>query len=481
MTERLCEATVNRIPAWVQRPEYDRSRLRPGVIHIGIGAFHRAHQAPVFDAVAAAGDLGWGVQAASLRSSSVRDRLTPQEGYYCLVERDQEEQRVRLVGSLLDVIVAPERPSALVAALAAPTTHIVTLTVTEKGYLPDARDQPGRPHSAAAYVAEALAERRARGLSSLTIISCDNLPDNGDKLRTGVLRLCDEPMREWIERRTSFPRTMFDRIVPQTEPEDINQLASSIGLIDRAMVKTEPYWQWVIEDRFAGERPDFERTGVQIVANVSPWEAAKLRLLNGAHSAMAYLGGLAGLTMVDGFVSAPAGRALVERLWDEVAPTLKPADGLDIPAYRRALMKRFGNRALGHRLAQIAADGSQKLPQRLLAPLAEQLARGLPVGTIVLAIAAWMRWQEGRTDAGEHFVVDDPFAARISGLLERLTTADDKVQAMLSVGEIFPVSIVSDNRFVELLVQQFAELGQFGALPALARLNAEAGSFEKRS
>jgi fructuronate reductase len=468
---RLAEATLDGLPAWVSRPAYDRRELVPGVVHIGLGAFHRAHQAPLYDELAARGDMTWGVRAASLRSPSVRDALAPQDSYYCHEVRDQDRAHVRLIGSVLDVIVARERPTALMAALAAPTTHIVTLTVTEKGYLPDDRDAPGQPHSAAAYVAQALAVRRSRGLQPFTVISCDNLPNNGNLLRDSICRVSDEHTRDWIHRHGAFPRTMVDRIVPQTRPQDIDELASRIGLIDRAMVKTEPYWQWVIEDSFAGPRPHFEQVGVQIVKDVTSWEEAKLRLLNGAHSAMAYLGSLMGLETVDEFVAAPCGRAMVKRLWDEVTPTLKTTDALSLSAYQTALMDRFENGALGHRLRQIAADGSQKLPGRLVAPLADCLAGGMPCDALVLAITAWMRWQDGRTDSRERFLVDDPLAPRIGVLLAGLVSPAGKVRALLSVREIFPANLAADDRFVGLLLRQYDELQGTGAAAALERLS----------
>ncbi len=394
---RLSEATLDRLPAWVERPG-GRPAIR--VVHLGIGAFHRAHQAPVFEA------LGWGITAASLRSPAVRDALAPQDDLYSLVVGEQ----VRVIGAVRDVIVAPEDPQAVVEALAAPETAIVTLTITEKGYRPGG--------IAADFLVKGLDLRRARGFAPFTAISCDNLAHNGRVLRDAVLAASDGALRDWIAEKGAFPQTMVDRIVPATDEADIAALADRIGLIDRAMVKAEPFSQWVIEDLFAGARPDFEAAGVRITADVAPWEEAKLRLLNGAHSAIAYLGGLAGIEFVWQFVALPAGRRYVEALWDELAPTLSPPPELDVAAYRAALLERFSNRALGHRTRQIAMDGSQKLPQRLLAPIAERLARAEGIGALALAVAAWIKWQSGCTDVGEAFAVDDPLAretARFSG------------------------------------------------------------------
>ena len=443
MSSRLSEANLDRLPAWVVRP---RARPAPRVVHLGIGAFHRAHQAPVFE------ELGWGIVAASLRAPAVRDAMAPQDWLYSLVVGEA----VRVIGAVRQVIVTPEAPDALLAALAAPETAIVTLTVTEKGYLPGA--------SAAAFLAKGLAHRRARGLDPFTAISCDNLAGNGTRLREAVLASSDDAARDWIAAKGAFPQTMVDRIVPATDEADIAALAARIGLVDRAMVKAEPFTQWVIEDRFAGPRPDFAAAGVKLTADVAPWEEAKLRLLNGAHSAIAYLGGLAGIEYVADFVARPAGRRFVEALWDEAAPTLSPPPGLDLAVYRAALMQRFGNAALAHRTRQIAMDGSQKLPQRLLAPIAERLGRGETIEAQALAVAAWIAWQGGRTDAGEAFTVDDPLAvetARIAG------TPAERVAGALALGAVFPPALAANPAFRDALTRQLARLKAQGAAAAV--------------
>jgi fructuronate reductase len=432
VTARLSEATLGRLPDWVARPG---PRPAPRVVHLGLGAFHRAHQAVVFD------DLGWGVTGASLRSSAVREALAPQDGLYSLVVGDE----VRVIGAVREMLLDSPR---LAERIAAPETRIVTLTVTEKGYLPGSR--------AAAILAEGLA-RRDEGI---TVISCDNLPGNGARLREAVLAAAGDAA-ERIAAICAFPQTMIDRIVPATEEADIAALAARIGLVDRAMVKAEPYFQWVIEDRFApGERPDFEAAGVQIAADIAPWEDAKLRLLNGAHSGIAYLGGLAGMTFVHDFVADPAGRRFVESLWDEAETTLSPPPGLDIAAYRAALIGRFANPALQHRTRQIAMDGSQKLPQRLLAPIAARLERGQGIDTLALAVAAWMRWQSGRTDSGEAFTVDDPLAAETARRL-----ADPR--ALLGIAAVFPPRLAADPRFVEPVMRQLTRLNELGAAGAI--------------
>ncbi|HWI85939.1 MAG TPA: mannitol dehydrogenase family protein [Sphingomonas sp.] len=476
---RLTDASVPTLPAAVARSNYDRRAVRTGIVHLGLGAFHKAHQAMVYEAVLNAGDLRWGTLGASLRSPGARDQLAPQDNLYTITTREGSASNVRLVGGSRGVLVAPEDPPALVAAMAAPDAHLVTLTITEKGYkldpatgAPIAADPDlaadlaslDRPRTAPGFIVAALARRRSAGIGPFTAISCDNVPHNGVRLQAAVLSLAahhDPALRDWIEARGAFPQTMVDRIVPAAEEADIAALAERIGVVDRAMVKTEAFTQWVIEDRFAGERPDLAAFGVQLADAVAPWEDAKLRLLNGAHSGLAYLGALAGIEFVHQLVAIPAGRAFVEALWDEAEGTLSPPPGLDVAAYRRALMARLANSALNHRTRQIAMDGSQKLPQRLLATIAARLDRDLPVDTLALGVAAWMRWQEGRDDRGTPHVVDDPLAARTAGPAS-LPTAD-AVASMLAIDPIFPPGLAGHEGFRRTLVTALTDLRAKGA------------------
>lgn len=455
-------------------------------MHLGIGAFHRAHQAVVFDDALNAGDLRWGVLGASLRSPDVRDQLVPQDGLYTVVIEDGAQRSLRIIGAVQDVLVAADDPASLVEAMASPEVHIVTLTVTEKGYCLDPAsgklklDDPAiaadladlsSPVTAPGFVTAALRLRRSRGLPPFTVISCDNLPHNGARIRSAVLEIAgriDAGLHGWIVTEGAFPQTMIDRIVPATAPGDIEALSAELGVVDLGMVKTEPFTQWVIEDRFAGERPDFDRLKVQLTEAVGPWEDAKLRLLNGAHSALAYLGALAGLDYVHQTVALPILKAFVERLWDEAETTLDPPQGLDIAAYRTELMARFSNAALRHRTRQIAMDGSQKLPQRLLATASERLSVGLPIRALALGIAAWIRWQEGRTEAGEVFVVDDPLAGETARRLTAATDDRTRVAALLDLQAVFPPALSADPTFREAVIEAFLDLRRLGAIGAAA-------------
>jgi fructuronate reductase len=385
-------------------------------------------------------------------------------------------------------MVGPEDPAALVAAMADADVHIVTLTVTEKGYRLDPAsgellvEDPDvaadiadieRPRTAPGFIVAALRARRAAGLGPFTVISCDNLPHNGRRIRAGVLamaRAVDSSLAEWIVAEGAFPQTMIDRIVPATTAEDVVRLTARLGVEDQGMVKAEPFTQWVIEDRFAGERPDFAALGVQLTDAVEPWEDAKLRLLNGAHSAVAYLGALSGHEHVHEAVAVPAFRAYVEALWDEAQTTLNPPPGLDVAAYRAELMARFSNSALMHRTRQIAMDGSQKLPQRLLAGASERLAADQGIEAMALGVAAWMRWQEGVTEQGETVVVDDPLASRTAELIEASETDEAQVRALLGLSAVFPASLAEEPRFVEAVTAAFLALREHGAVEAARRV-----------
>ncbi|MFN3816197.1 mannitol dehydrogenase family protein [Brevundimonas sp.] len=485
MSPRLSASVLGALPPAVAQPAYDRAAVKTGVVHLGVGAFHRAHQAVVFDDALASGDLRWGVLGASLRSPGVRDQLNPQDGLYSVVMRDGDRRDVRVIGAIQSVLVAPEDPAALVAAMAHGDVHIVTLTVTEKGYRLDPAsgalmiDDPdvaadlsdlSAPRTAPGFVTAALAARKAADLPPFTVVSCDNVPHNGARIRQAVLDMAgriDPALRDWIETHGAFPQTMVDRIVPATTPDDVAANEALLGVTDQGMVKTEPFTQWVIEDRFAGPRPDFESLGVQVTADVAPWEDAKLRLLNGAHSAIAYLGGLAGLQYVDQVVAIPAYARFVEALWDEAEITLTPPPGLDVAAYRGELMRRFANSALQHRTVQIAMDGSQKLPQRLLAACAARLDKDQPIDALALAVAGWMRWQDGVDDAGNAFTVDDPLAAETARLVGGGGGSAVRVTALLTLSAVFPPALAADARFAKAVTNAHLALVERGAQGAV--------------
>jgi fructuronate reductase len=485
---RLSDTTLTRLKGKAVLPHYERGATQTGIVHLGIGAFHRAHQAVFTEDCLAAGDLHWGILGASLRSRSVAQQLNPQNGLYTCLVREGSQTQARVIGACKGVMVAPDNPTALVEAMAAPSVKIVSLTITEKGYKLDpatgalmaddpdvASDIAGisGPRTAPGFIVAALALRQERGLEPFTCLSCDNLPENGERLGDAVITLAqasDPKLADWITRHGAFPSTMVDRIVPATTEQDIATFHEQTGLEDQGLVKTEPFSQWVIEDRFAGARPDWEAAGVQITKDVRPWEIAKLRLLNGAHSGIAYLGALAGHEFVHEAVADPAFAAFVDRLHDEAAATLTPPPGLDVLAYRNDLKARFANAALQHKTRQIAMDGSQKLPQRLLFTIRHRLDRGQSIDALALAVAGWMRWQAGYDEKGQRYVVDDPLAATTAAVFAQGGGAATIAQGLVRLDAVFGEDLIGDANFVSAVSTALQHLMREGAASAVRAL-----------
>jgi fructuronate reductase len=437
---RLSNEALDRLAPGVARFAYDRAVQAVGIVHFGIGAFHRAHQAWYTDLAMDGGDRDWAITGVSLRSAGVAEQLNPQDGLYSVTERSAWAPQARVVGAVRNVLVAPEDPGAVVDLLAAPATRIASFTITEKGY-GRAADGSLDPELATegsiyAYLFKGLARRRAAGLPGLTLLSCDNLADNGGQLGRLLGEYGDRhdaELGKWIAAECSFPGTMVDRIVPATTPEDLSATEALIGLRDEAAVATEPFSQWVIEDCFAAGRPAWETVGAQLVSDVAPFETAKLRMLNGAHSALAYLGLARGHEFVHQAVADPAIRPLIEQLMrQEAAESLSPASGQDLSAYADALLTRFANPSLNHRLIQIAMDGSQKVPQRWLETLAHHQGQGRDCPAIRAGLAAWLKHVRG--DNGP---VDDPKATEMQAAWSQNGSAGI-VEAMFGAAGLLP-------------------------------------------
>jgi len=493
----LLPATLHSLPAGIARPAYDRAGTGIGIVHLGIGAFHRAHQAVYTDeALALAGaDGDWGICGVSLRSADVRDRLAPQDGLYTAVEKSSAGVSRRIVGAVREVLFLGDERPAVDARLAAPTTHIVTLTVTEKGYCHDPAtgrlnfehpdivhdlDHPLAPKSVVGLLVAGCAARQRTNAGPLSIVCCDNLPHNGQVLKGLVAEFAaarDEriaasggvPIAPWIAAHTSYPSTMVDRIVPATTDADIadNDAALNEGnagdpLHDAAPVVFEPFRQWVIEDAFVTPRPAWERVGAQLVTDVAPFELMKLRLLNGSHSTMAYLGFLAGYDYIYQVSADPRFERLVGGLWDESGATLPPLPGIDVHQYRRDLWARYQNAALPHRTWQIAMDGSQKLPQRLLQPLRDRLRAGASIAHLALAVAGWMRYVSGFDETGSPIDVRDPLAAEFKKRCAANPEPDERVQALLDIKAIFGDDLPRDAHFVHAVTGWHRELALWG-------------------
>lgn len=462
---RLSDATLAKLPSNVERPVYDRAAARIGVVHFGPGAFHRAHQAHYFDRLLAAGQPGWGVSAVSLRTPDVAQALAPQDGLYTLVERGAE-RRMRVIGALKEVLVGPRERETVLARFADRGVRLVTSTVTEKGYCLDAdgrldlaRDDirrdlaaPRTPETFIGWLVEGLRVRRDAGAGGLTVISCDNLSGNGRKLRAAAIAFARESgqteLAGWIEDEVAFPCSMVDSITPATTEEMRAEVAGALGLEDAWPVQREPFTQWVVEP-FEGAEA-LRDVGVTISADVASWERAKLRLLNGAHSTLAYLGLLRGQETVSEAMGAPALAGLIEDMMRfEIAPTLSGID-LDLSAYIDDVLARFRNPGLAHQLSQIAWDGSKKLPFRLLETIADRLAANQSVDMLALGVAAWMWFVELRTRNGMLLV--DPLADQLAGFRG--------VDAFLSFADVFPPALAADPRFRGPVATAHASLGE---------------------
>ena len=464
--------------------DYDRVALNTGIVHLGVGAFHRAHQAVYTDRAIRQFGGDWGICGVSLRSGAVRDALARHQNVYSVAERSSTGTKVEPVGALTRVLVAPEDPHAVIEAIADPTVHVVTLTITEKGYClapasgqlelshPDvAHDlaEPGSPRSAIGFLVAGLAERRRRETAGLTLISCDNLTGNGDKLRDAVLDLSgvqDAELAAWIEQQCQFPNSMVDRIVPATTESDLDEIEAALGQRDPAAVVTEPFSQWMIERRFAGPMPPWDKVGVEYVEEVAPFEQMKLRLLNASHSSMAYLGSLAGYETVAEVIADPAFSALITQLMcQEMAPTLSGMTAFDLTAYQHSLIDRFGNRGLPHRTRQIAMDGSQKVAQRLLPAITERLADGQPAEAAICSLAGWIRYSTGVDEEGVAYRVEDPlsdaFAERYRasrGDLERY------LDSLLQMTAVFPSTLRASRTLRSELLTWLRTFQQRGVL-----------------
>jgi fructuronate reductase len=466
----LSQAGLASLPSHVVRPAYDRSALGVGIVHFGPGAFHRVHQAWCFESLLAR-DPRWGICAVSLRNPDVRDALVPQDHLYTIAIRD-EAISYQVIGAMHEVLVAPESPATVLARLCAPATRLVTLTVTEKGYClgadgsldlnhPDVqRDMQNRsaPTSVVGFLVEGLRRRREAGLPPLTVISCDNLVDNGARLARATVQLAEVSDRElarWIAHEVSFPRTMVDSITPATTEALKDSVATALGVQDRWPVQREAFVQWVIEDTVAGKGPDWQSAGVTLTNDVAGYDRAKLRLLNGAHSTLAYVGLLSGYATVAAAMKDDRLRAFVQTLMtDDILPSLTAPRGLDLRTYIDAILKRFRNPNMHHELAQIAMDGSQKLPFRLLGTIRDALAAGRPVDRLCVPIAAWMQFVRRAALRGER--VKDPLAPTLFDIGRACEGrgATDTLR-FLALDSVFPADLRTDARVTQALATAY--------------------------
>ena len=464
----------------------EKTHSNTGIIHLGPGAFFRAFNA-VYTAEAIESRGGdWGIKAVSLRSPGIRDKLQAQDYAYTSVSLTPNGAQHKVIEVINEILVAPEDPAAVLACMSEAAIKIVSLTVTEKGYChnPATGDlqldhtdivhdlaNPDLPKSAVGFLVFALAERYAQGLPPFTVLSCDNLPDNGALTKRVVIafaRHVDPALADWIETNGRFPATMVDRITPATTDTDIENLAAATGYLDPGCVVHEPFRQWVIEDDFVdGKRPDWDAAGAQFVKDVATFENMKLRCLNGTHSTLAYLGYLAGYETISDTVSDDVFAELVDQVWrQEIVPTVPQPEGEDLEAYCAALKARYLNPAIRHRTWQIAMDGSQKLPQRLLGTITENLAAGRDTPLLALAVAAWMRYVSGTDEQGQPIDVRDPLAEVLRKASDNAESTEEKVDALLAIEAVFDTELAKNEYFRKAVISAYQSLIKRGAREA---------------
>jgi mannitol 2-dehydrogenase len=472
--------------ARIPGPAYDRDLVTPGVVHIGVGGFHRAHQAMYHDRLMNEGKaLDWGICGVGVLPGDrmMKEALDAQDGLYTLVlKHDDGTYEPRLIGSIVQYLFAPDDPEAVIEKMAAAPTRIVSLTITEGGYNisdvtgefdvanPDVVQdlKPGAvPRTVFGLVIEALRRRKERGLVPFTIMSCDNLQDNGRRARlafTTFARLRDPHLGDWVEREVHFPNSMVDRITPVTTDADRAGIRERFGIEDRWPVVCEPFTQWVLEDAFTAGRPPYADAGVQLVGDVGPYELMKLRLLNASHQALAYFGYLCGYRLVHEAAQDPLFRAFLLGYMDfEATPTLPPVPGVDLDAYKHTLLDRFSNPQVRDTIARLCAESSDRIPKWLLPVIRAQLAAGGEIRRSAAVVASWARYAEGADEQGEPITVVDRLADTLTTLARRQR---DDPDAFIANRDLFG-DLAGNERFRTAYESALASLHEHGARATL--------------
>jgi len=475
----LSDATLRRLPLAVDVPRYDRQSLTPAVVHFGVGNFHRAHQAVYFDDLARQGICThWGIVGVGMRRPQMREVLSRQDNLYTVVVRDGGLDQVRVVGALVDYLFAPENPAAVVRALADPRTRLVTLTITGSGYPSDVHATPAgiradpalAPDTVFGFIVAGLDRRRRAGQPPFTVLSCDNVQNNGEVTRRAVLgaaRRRSAELARWIDANVSFPGSMVDRITPETTPERRDEVVAVHGVADSWPVVTEPFRQWIVEDDFCNGRPPLQQVGVQLVEDVGPYEVMKTRMLNGAHSGLGHLARLAGFETTAGAMADPVIRDFVEGYLAEVSRLIPTVPGIDLGDYSRTLVERFSNPKISDQLTRLCRRGSTKVPSYVLPSLRLAIDKDKPRAHLVLAVAAWLRYLRGHDHAGQAFDLEDAQGERLQPLAVQGQTDP---RPLLTQREVF-ADLGDSPQLVRELEQALCLLEQ-GPLTAAARVTA---------
>lgn len=487
----VCADSLPALSRIMATPRYKRSALRPGIVHIGVGGFNRAHQAVYLDDLLSAPDaslasaaLDWGEWGVGLLSGDQRmsEVLHAQDLLYTLVERSAHARTARVIGSLCGYTYAPGEPAAVLAIMGSAACRIVSMTVTEAGYFLDQGtgsfqadhldlrfdlENPDSPRTFVGYICQALDQRRRAGLQPFSVLSCDNLQGNGDVSRRVVLsfaELKNPALRQWIEQNVSFPNSMVDRITPATTEVERRAIEQRFGILDGWPVITEPFRQWVIEDTFCNGRPAFERVGVLMTHNVEPFEAMKMRLLNGSHFAMAYLGAMLDFEFVHECLEDALMRRFIRAYMEAVSPTVHAVPGVDLTEYKATLLERFANPTIRDQISRICAGGSSKLPKFVLPVYLDLLQAKRDTRLLGLVVASWLFYFQGRGEKGQALSMSDPCAAQLAKLVHDNGSDPRAALALNSIfGEVLP-SMPQFITDVATAMQSFGELGVAGTL-----------------
>ncbi|QGY29871.1 mannitol dehydrogenase family protein [Pantoea cypripedii] len=472
---------LSRLPTDVLRPNYDRSKLKTRMVHIGFGAFHRAHQALASDKLAAQGS-DWGYCEVNLNSGALIEALRQQDLLYTLTEMADDSLHTRVIGVITAALHGKgDGIEAVIEAMSQPDVAIVSMTVTEKGYChlpasgnlnPDHPDivhdlaQPQAPRSLPGLILAAIIRRRERDLAPFSVMSCDNMPENGHVTRNVIVQLAERhspELADYIKAHLSFPSTMVDRIVPAMTDAAFATLAARLGSSDPVAVEAEPFFQWVIEDNFVSGRPAWENAGAELVSDVLPFEEMKLRMLNGSHSFLAYLGYLAGYEHISDCMADPHYRRAAHALMmQDQAPTLR-TQGVDLAAYADSLIARYENRAIKHRTWQIATDGTQKLPQRMLDSVRWHLRHGSGCDFLLLGVAGWMRYVSGVDEHGQPIEIRDPLKDQLAQIVASSEEGAPRVRALLGLKAVFGEDLLHHADFVARVTELYQQLCAEGA------------------
>lgn len=485
---KLSAATLPQLENRAQVPQYDRNQYKSGIVHMSVGGFHRSHQALYVDELMNTAPGDWLICGVGLMESDKEhlQNLAAQDHYYTVVERTADEDTIKIVGAIHETMHAPSDPAAVLKRLQDPAIKILSLTITEKGYCYDAKgdldpNNPGivhdlnnldKPKTGIGYVVAALRDRMNAGQQPFTVMSCDNLPGNGHRTHhivTQFARLVDPALATWIDANVKFPNAMVDRITPATTDKTVAFVREKCGIDDTWPVVCEDFRQWVLEDNFGAGRPAFEQAGVQLVADVEPYELMKVRLLNGSHSALAYISYLMGYREVDVAMADPLVSGFVRAYMDnDVTPSVPSVPGIDLNDYKDTLIRRFSNPAISDKIQRLAEDGSQKIPNAILPCIRHALKNNLSIRYACIALAAWFRYMTGVDEQLNAIEIKDP---RRNDMMARIKVSPGDPKGVLGMSEIFGSDLLTNERFVRELTQTMQDLHTQGARGVLQSLS----------